>query len=304
VSSPHLDLAAGSHDRIALRRRDDAWLEQQWTDPGTRVLLVSGTRLRMAASGGVEWVRTADAPDGVRVLLGDRDGTTYFAVLLDPRTAPGEKEDWHGLRAFAPYFESDSADAPLAFHAMGLAEWHWRTRFCPHCGQPLASREAGHVLFCAACGKEQFPRTDPAVIMVVTFGAPGAEDERCLLGRGALWPEGRFSTLAGFAEPGETLEDAVRREVLEEVGVRVGDVEWFGNQPWPFPSSLMLGFVARALTTDIVIDETEMADARWFTRAEMKAESESGAVLLPGRGVSISRSLVEHWYGGELPGSW
>ncbi len=304
MTYPHLDLSAGSHDRIADRRSDDAWLEQRWADPGTRVLLVSGTRLRVGPDGGVAWVSPAEAPDGVRVLLGDRDGTTYFAVLLDPREAPGEKQDWHGLRALTPYFESDPSDAPLAFHAIGIAEWHWRTRCCPWCGHRLVAREAGHVLLCEGCGKEQFPRTDPAVIMVVTHGEPGSEDERCLLGRGALWPEGRFSTLAGFAEPGETLEDAVRREVHEETGVRVGEVVWFGNQPWPLPGSLMLGFIARALTTEIVIDETEMADARWFTRAEMKAQAEAGEVVLPGRGVSISRSLVEHWYGGELPGSW
>lgn len=305
MSYPHLDLSDGSHDRAAHRRRDEQWLDEQWADPSTRVLLVAGTRLRLGPDGGVGFVAPTEAPDdGQRVLLGVREGTTYFALLIDPRTAPGEREEWQGLRSFATSFETDSSAAPLVFHAMGIAEWQWRTRHCPHCGGRLAPREAGHVLHCDACGKEQFPRTDPAVIMIVAHGEPGSEDERCLLGRGALWPEGRFSTLAGFAEPGETLEDTVRREVFEEVGVRVGDVEWFGNQPWPFPSSLMLGFVARATTTDIVLDETEMADARWFTRAEMKAESEAGSIVLPGRGVSISRSLVEHWYGGQLPGSW
>jgi NAD+ diphosphatase len=303
VSYPHLDLSSGAHDRVAHRRHDERWLEQRWADPSTRVLLVSGTRLRDRGSG-IEWVTPRQAPDGVRVLLGERDGTTYFAVLLDPDTAPGPREEWVGLRAFTAHFEGESADAPLAFHAIGLAEWHWRTRHCPGCGGPLVSRDAGHLLGCDGCGREQFPRTDPAVIMVVAHGEPGADDERCLLGRGALWPEGRYSTLAGFCEPGETLEDAVRREVREEVGIEVGDVEWFGNQPWPLPGSLMLGFVARALTTEIILDETEMADARWFTRAEMKEVAEAGTLRLPARGVSISRSLVEHWYGGPLPGSW
>jgi len=304
VSHPHLDLSDGSHDRAAVRRGDDAWLDQQWADPATRVLLVSGTRLRAVPDGSLQWVSPAEAPEGLRVLLGVRDGTTYFAMLLDPRTAPGAKEEWLGLRGFVTAFERDSIDAPLAFHAMGIAEWHWRTRNCPYCGSRLTSRQSGHVLHCDSCGKEQFPRTDPAVIMIVAHGEPGSEEERCLLGRGAIWPEGRYSTLAGFLEPGETLEDAVRREVLEEVGVEVGEVEWFGNQPWPFPGSLMLGFTARALTTEIQVDGSEIADARWFTRAEMKAESEAGTVVLPGRGVSISRSLVEHWYGGQLPGSW
>ncbi len=156
---------------------------------------------------------------------------------------------------------------------------------------------------CTACGKVTWPRTDPAVIRVVCSGDPGSEDEQCLLGRQAIWPEGRYSTLAGFCEPGESLEDAVRREVLEEVGVVVGRVEYFGNQPWPLPASQMIGFVGRADTTDIVDDEHEIEDARWFTRAEMKAEADAGTLVLPG-GVSISRSLVEHWYGGELPGQW
>ena len=148
-----------------------------------------------------------------------------------------------------------------------------------------------------------WPRTDPAVIMTVTHGERGSADERCLLGRQSAWPEGRYSTLAGFVEPGESLEDAVRREVREEVGVVVGDVDYFGNQGWPFPSSLMLGFHGRAVTTDITVDDREIEDARWFTRAQMKAEAEAGTLLLPG-GVSISRSLVEDWYGGPLPGRW
>ena len=156
---------------------------------------------------------------------------------------------------------------------------------------------------CDDCGRSQFPRTDPAVIMVVASGEPGSEDERCLLGRQASWPEGRFSTLAGFCEPGETLEDAVRREVLEESGVVVGDVEYFGNQPWPLPASLMVGFVGRAVSEEINVDRDEIDDARWFTRADMKSEAEAGTLVLPG-GVSISRSLVEHWYGGPLPGQW
>ncbi len=139
--------------------------------------------------------------------------------------------------------------------------------------------------------------------MIVASGEPGGEDERCLLGRNASWPPGRYSTLAGFVEPGETLEDAVRREVFEETGVRVGDVDYFGNQPWPLPASLMLGFLARATSTDVAVDGSEIEDARWFTRAEMKDGAETGTLVLPG-GVSISRSLVEHWYGGPLPGQW
>jgi len=236
--------------------------------------------------------------------LGERDGATWFAVVVDPDEAPGERGEWVGLREVLPYLATQGVDeAPLAFHAVGLAEWLHATRHCPRCGGGLEPRAAGHELACPGCGRVQFPRSDPAVIMVVTSGESGSEDERCLLGHQASWPEGRYSTLAGFCEPGETLEDAVRREVAEETGVEVGEVTYFGNQPWPLPASLMLGFVARARTTDISVDEREIAEARWFTRAEMKAEAEAGTLVLPG-GISISRSLVEHWYGGPLPGSW
>ncbi len=163
------------------------------------------------------------------------------------------------------------------------------------------ARSAGHELACPGCGKTQFPRTDPAVIMAVTHGE--GDDEAILLGRQQSWPEGRYSTLAGFCEPGETLEDAVRREVLEEVGVPVGEVTYFGNQPWPLPASLMLGFVARALTREFEVDGHEIETARWFTRAELRGEIDAGRVIIPA-GVSISSSLLEHWFGGPLAGGW
>lgn len=302
MTFPHLDLAANAHDRAGAHRVDDEWLDARWADPATRVLVIAGTRLR-PVDGAVDWRATAEAPDGTRVLLGERDGRTWFAVLVDPDNAPGERGDWVGLRAALPALAASAGDAPLVFHAMGLAEWHWATRFCPRCGGPLAVAAAGHELRCARCGKTQFPRSDPAVIMLITDGDPGSAEERCLLGRHASWPPGRFSTLAGFCEPGESLEDAVRREVAEETRVVVGDVAYFGNQAWPFPGSLMLGFTGRAVASEVTVDGDELEDARWFTRAEMRAGAEAGELVLPG-GVSISRSLVEHWYGGPLPGSW
>ncbi|MCW2793599.1 MAG: hydrolase [Nocardioides sp.] len=303
MTFPHVQLSANPHDRTGVRRGDEAWLDRRWADPTSRVLVLSGTRIR-PVGGRVDWVSPAEAPDGLRVLLGEQDGATWFAVVVDPDAAPGEKSEWLDLRGLLPHLAGDGvAQAPLVFHAIGLAEWLFTTRFCPRCGGDLEPRNAGHELVCRNCGRSQFPRTDPAVIMIVTSGEPGSEDERCLLGRQSVWPEGRYSTLAGFCEPGETLEDAVRREVAEEVGVRVGDVEYFGNQPWPMPASLMLGFVARAVSTEIEVDEHEIEAARWFTRAELKAEAEAGTLVLPG-GVSISRSLVEHWYGEPLPGSW
>ena len=163
-------------------------------------------------------------------------------------------------------------------HAVALAEWHASHRFCPRCGGALRSTAAGHVLVCEQCARQQFPRSDPAVIMMVT----DESGDRALLGRQAAWPVGRFSTLAGFVDPGESLEEAVVREVAEEVGVQVTDVTYFGNQPWPFPQSLMVGFFARATTTEINVDQDEIEDARWFTREEMRAQAEDGTLVLPG----------------------
>jgi len=302
VTYQHERLSENPHDRSGVHRADDAWLEERWADPETRVLVVSGTRIK-PVDGAIDWVAPAEAPDGLRVLLGEHDGRAWFAVIVDAEVSRSAQGEWTPLRGLLPFLADDAlAGAPLVFHALGLAEWLWVTRFCPRCGELLAPRASGHELACAN-GHVQFPRTDPAVIMVVTSGEPGAEDERCLLGRQAVWPVGRYSTLAGFCEPGETLEDAVRREVREESGVVVGDVEYFGNQPWPLPASLMLGFVGRAVSTEIEVDNHELEDARWFTRAEMKELAEAGTLLLP-QGVSISRSLVEHWYGGPLPGQW
>lgn len=302
VTYQHERLAADPHDRIGVRRSDDAWLAERWADPETRVLVVSGTRIK-PVDGALPWVSPAEAPDGLRVLLGERDGRAWFAVIIGAETAKAEQGEWTPLRGLLPHLADDTlAGAPLVFHALGLAEWLWVTRYCPRCAEPLSPRASGHELACVN-GHVQFPRTDPAVIMIVTAGEPGSDDERCLLGRQAVWPEGRYSTLAGFCEPGETLEDAVRREVAEESGVVVGDVDYFGNQPWPLPASLMLGFVGRAVSTDIAVDHDELEDARWFTRAEMRELAEAGTLVLPG-GVSISRSLVEHWYGGPLPGGW
>ena len=302
VRYPHERLAANPHDRIAEHRADDVWLEERWVDPQSRVLVVSGTRIR-PRDGQIDWVAPGEAPEGLRVLLGEHDGRAWFAVIVDAEVSKGAAE-WIPLRGLLPHLADGVAVsiAPLVFHALGLAEWLFVTRFCPRCAERLQPRRSGHELACAN-GHTQFPRTDPAVIMVVTAGEPGSEDERCLLGRQAVWPEGRFSTLAGFCEPGETLEDAVRREVREEVGVQVGEVEYFGNQPWPLPASLMVGFVARAESTAVTVDKHEIDDARWFTRAEMRDLATAGTLVLPG-GVSISRSLVEHWYGGPLPGQW
>ncbi len=296
---PHAALSAHAHNRIGLRRTDEEWLAARMADPATRVLGVAGNRLR-PVDGAVAWVTPDEAPDGTLVLLGELGGVVHVAVVVAPDHAPGDAEEWVPLRAVLTLLAEGTPHlAPLVMHAIGLAEWHHATRFCPRCGGTLASRAAGHELRCTQCDRAQFPRTDPAVIMAITHG--DGDDEAILLGRNRAWPPGRWSTLAGFCEPGETLEDAVRREVDEEVGVRVGEVTYFGSQPWPLPASLMLGFTGRALSTDIDVDGAEIEEARWWTRADFEAAARSGALVVP-RGISISSSLIESWFGRPLDG--
>ena len=301
---PHLALSAHAHNRHGLLRTDQEWLDARWAEPTTRVLVMAGSRIR-PVGGAVEWVAPDEAPGhGTRVLLGEEDGAVRFALIVDPAEAPGKREEWMPLRGLFPLLADGHGDeAPFLFHAVGMAEWHFATRCCPRCGGPLRSRAAGHELRCTRCDKPQFPRTDPAVIMAVTRGEPGGDDEALLLGRQRVWPSGRWSTLAGFLEPGETLEDAVRREVAEEVGLPVGEVSYFGNQPWPLPASLMVGFFARALDDRIDVDGAEIEEARWFTRGQLRAGFEAGEVQVP-KGVSISSSLIMEWYGDELAGGW
>lgn len=303
VSHVHERLTEHAHDRVAERRTDPDWLETHWADDATRVLVVAGNRV-LPAPDGLAWVCPAKAPAGTRMLLGEHDGTAYFAVVV---AAAAASDDWVPLRTALSTLAarggtSATAEASLVLHAVGLAEWLGSTHYCSRCGEPVRPQKEGHELVCGN-GHRTFPRTDPAVIMLITTGEPGDDEERCLLGHQARWPEGRYSTLAGFCEPGESLEDAVRREVHEETGVRVGEVSYFGNQPWPMPASLMVGFTGRAESTAIACDGEEIADARWLTRAELRTEAEAGRLILPGN-ISISRSLIESWYGGPLPSSW
>lgn len=253
-------------------------------DPGEAALLSPGGRLPE----GWAFLGHDDAPGGGR-------GTAFLARLVpDAGSAvlvPGDR--WSPLREVGG--ELSARDAGLATAAVALEAWHVRHPRCPRCGEVTVSHSAGWVRRCTVDGSDHYPRTDPAVIMAVVDGR-----DRLLLGHSAHWPENRFSTLAGFVEPGESVEAAIRREVLEEVGVTVGAVEYRGSQPWPFPASLMLGFRARALSADITVDGEEVTDARWFERTELRAAVRSGSVLLPSS-TSIARMLIEEWYGSELP---
>lgn len=194
--------------------------------------------------------------------------------------------DIRGLGGLLP-----AAEAAILAYARGIVHWQSRTRFCSVCGSACEPRSAGHVMHCTGCGTDHFPRSDPAVIMLVL------REGRALLGHAPRFPEGMYSTLAGFVEPGESLEEAVRREVAEETGVRVGAVSYHSSQPWPFPQSLMLGFHAEGLSEEIRFLDDELADARWFTRAECRA-AEAHGFRLPGPD-SIARRLIEDWLAEE-----
>ncbi|AGP55156.1 NAD(+) diphosphatase [Streptomyces rapamycinicus] len=288
-------------DRSAHHRLDEAWLAAAWSHPTTRVFVVSGGQALVddTPDGRTELVMTPsfEAPptENHRYFLGtDQEGVRYFALQKD--SLPGRMDQSArpaGLREAGVLLSE--RDAGLLVHAVALENWQRLHRFCSRCGQRTVIAAAGHIRRCPACGAEHYPRTDPAVIMLVKD-----DQDRALLGRQVHWPEGRFSTLAGFVEPGESIEQAVVREVAEEAGVTVGEVDYVASQPWPFPSSLMLGFMARATSSRIQVDGEEIHEARWFSRDDLRAAIESGEVLPPS-GISIAARLIELWYGEPLP---
>lgn len=299
-----LALARGTVDRSAERRTDPAWLEARWTDPGTRVLIVDdGQALVRLGEADAELVLVpaSEAPDGPRYLLGvDGGGRAYFSVTAPlpaaDGAAPGRVKP-AGLRQVGALL--GDRDAGLLTHAVALANWHATHTHCPRCGALTTLVTGGHSTICPVDSSEHFPRTDPAVITLVTD-----EDDRALLARNRSWPERRVSILAGFVEPGESVEQAVAREVAEETGVSVGEIRYLGSQPWPMPASLMLGFWARAGgRPPIRVDEEEIAEAHWFSRDELRASMAAGEIRLPPP-VSIAHRIIESWYGEELPALW
>ena len=205
---------------------------------------------------------------------------------------------WAGLRELGPVLPA--ADTALLVTAQSVGLWHRDHPRCPQCGEPTDVIRSGWARQCPNDASLHFPRTDPAIIVAVSDGHPDPDRERLLLGRSALWTGDRFSTLAGFVEPGESLEQAVVREVAEEAGLVVGDVQYLGSQPWPFPRSLMLGCRAVVRSGAAVPDGQEILELRWFTREQLREAARTGSVTLPGR-VSIAHALIEHWLGEDLP---
>lgn len=248
ISSP-LDRNANNRTNagfVALRRRD----------PNTKVLQVAGDGVRLEN----ERLYTAnDAPEAEAIYLGeDEKDQSWFARAVKP------EETFKLIRTLMVEHSLSQTKLSILAQARSILHWHEAHGFCAKCGAKSAMTDSGYRRHCAACGTDHFPRTDPVVIMAVKHG------DKILLGRQASWPPHMYSTLAGFMEPGEPIEDAVRREVFEEAGIKVGTITYAASQPWPFPSSLMIGMIAEAETFEIKIDKNELEDARWFDKAEVE----------------------------------
>lgn len=294
--SDQLGFAAGRIDRMPLQRVDPAFLASEQQRPGRQVLVFSGDAPLVTAEGGCFFAPdTADALGSATddLYLGRLDGVSVFARRIEPEPDSGETSlgTLADLRGLAIEGRLDDAEVALLGLAKSLLSWHRRHGFCANCGARSTPVHGGWRRDCSACSTEHFPRVDPVAIMLVTRG------DDCLLGRQPRFAAGSYSCLAGFIEPGETAEAAVRREVLEEAGVSVGTVRFLASQAWPFPSSLMIGCHGEAETTQITIDREELEDARWFSRDELVSMIEGthphGLRVPPP--ISIASGML-HWW--------
>jgi NAD+ diphosphatase len=276
--------AGAALDRCGERRTDADWIAARLADPDARALVIAAEGPLLEGDSPT-LIPTAGTDLFEPVFLGLRDARPYFAVPGTPDLgAPGSPA---GLRDVVT--RVSMAEAGLLAYATAIVGWHHRHRFCANCGTKTGVAEAGHVRKCPNCGAQHHPRTDPVVIMLVHDG------DRVLLGRQARWPPGRYSTLAGFVEPGESLEEAVAREVEEEAGVEVTDVIYRSSQPWPFPANLMLGFHARYAGGEARVGDAELEDVRWFSRDELAAIKRGETDLdIPPR-EAIARALIDEW---------
>jgi NAD+ diphosphatase len=286
-------------DRLAERRDESGWIAGLARSADSRHLLLdaAGDAFLQRDADQLRWLLPHEREqwfgDVPATLLGMAGQCAYFLIALDDTRDPGRLDlALHARRLSlrSAGLQLPAVEASLFAYAKGLAHWQRETRFCAACGSPLVLASAGHRAQCGnpACGRMHFPRTDAAVIMLVEH------DGACLLGRQAGWPAGRYSTLAGFVEPGESLEDAVRREVAEESGVLVDEVHYHSSQPWPMPASLMVGFIATAFSRDIKKRDKELEDARWFTPEQIVSGIADGT-FLPSSPLSVSYQLLAHW---------
>jgi NAD+ diphosphatase len=271
-------------DRADELRRDPEALWSLRMHPGARWLVLDDLKPVLTADGDLLWARRSEAPQGTEVFLGFLDEAPRFAVAGGAAGLGGEAVD-----ARAAAMRLGDGRAAVVAQARSLLDWHARHGFCANCGAPTKLAKAGYQRSCAGCGAEHFPRTDPVVIMLAVDG------DNCLLGRQPRFPRGFMSALAGFVEPGESLEEAVARELFEEAGIRTGRVRYVASQPWPFPSSLMIGALAEATSTAIRIDETELEEARWVTRDEVRAALGGAGPFQAPPPLAIARTLLETW---------
>jgi NAD+ diphosphatase len=302
---PPLGYTASALDRAARLRQDKAAVAALEADPGARAMLIGGelVGLRKAVPHHDPTFALVEAealaPTRERVFLGLDGGKPLFAVAVDADGAEALKRlDDHlvmDLRSIAIGGLVAAEYLPPLAQAKAVLGWHARHRFCSKCGAPTQPVEAGWRRDCPACGAQHFPRTDPVVIMLAIDG------ERCLLGRQPRFAKGQWSCLAGFVEPGETIEEAVRRETREEAGIRCGRVAYFASQPWPFPMSLMIGCHAQALTTELAVDRSELEDARWFDRNEVAAmmlRQHPGGLIVT-HPIAIAHHIIRAWLESE-----
>jgi NAD+ diphosphatase len=287
-------------DRVAEKRRDPRWVAERLADESTRFLPLWRLEplLKSGGPGGLAWARRILFEDLDAVpeplLLGEADSVTHFAVDLSALEKPVEELGLAGQAGFedlrAAAGRLPAGEAAIAAQARSLVDWHARHQHCAVCSGATQPKFGGLQRNCLDCGAEHHPRTDPVAIVLVVRG------DRCLLGRGPGWPDRMYSALAGFVEPGESIEEAARREVLEESAVRVGDVRYVASQPWPFPSSLMIGCLGEALSEEITVDRTELQDAAWFDRAVVRQalEGRHDELIVPPP-FAIAHQLMRAW---------
>jgi NAD+ diphosphatase len=305
-----IPFAGNPLNRASEKRTDSSWVESRRRDPSSLVLPIwrlepfllgpeksaSPTGLGLLRPGIADSLAGGEAPCIFLGLDGDR---AVFALDVSEAGDPAKEGPLAGLG----YFRDARAaaqmvsikDAAIIAQAKALIDWHQRHGFCPRCGAPTKMMDAGYRRLCGKCKAEHFPRVDPVVIMLATDG------EACLVGRGKQFPSGMFSALAGFIEPGETIEEAVRRELMEEASAKVGEVTYYATQPWPFPSSLMIGCFAKAESRDVKADENELAEVRWLERSvarDLIAGKRIDGIGVPPP-IAIAHHLIKAWAFGD-----
>jgi NAD+ diphosphatase len=303
VSNRNPNIFANSPlDRASHRRVDPDWLKQRLTDdrsvfmPMWRLMpflanSASGRRAGWITTGLASQIMTQET---AAIFLGVVNENAHFAIDLGLGSADPSQSgalanlgSFEDLRTVAEAI--DPGDAAILAQAKSIIDWHQRHKFCANCGQKTAPADAGYKRYCEGCETEHFPRTDPVVIMLAVYA------DKCLLGRQKKWPRGFYSALAGFVEPGESIEEAVARELYEEAAVKAGIVQYHSTQPWPYPSSLMIGCFAEALNEDVIVDQTELEDARWFTKDELReALAGRGPIRCPPP-LAIAHQLIKTW---------